>query len=133
MISAKVHGMPTPTTHVMTFGWLLAGYVLACGSPPRTAEQEVAFQDSIAAIRTHREFQAMQAVEAERARRDSIQRESKRVATARGQAAGRAVRSEHERWRRCVVATTKDSMSTGEPYMETATSDDVRAKCGDPR
>jgi len=49
--------------------WLLAGYVLACGSPPRTAEQEVAFQDSIAAIRTHREFQAMQAVEAERARR----------------------------------------------------------------
>ena len=104
--------------------------VLACGSPPRTAAQEVAFQDSIAAIRTHREFQAMQAVEAERASRDSIQRESKRVAAARGQA---AVRARHERWRRCVVAITKDSMSTGEPYMETATSDEVRAKCGDPR
>jgi len=32
-----------------------------------------------------------------------------------------------------VVSITKDSMSTGEPYMETATSDEVRAKCGDPR
>src|SRR5205823_10058847 len=92
--------------------WLLSGYVLACGSPPRTAEQEVAFQDSIAAIRTHREFQAMQAVEAERAGRDSIRRESKRVAARRGRAAGRAVRAEHERWRRCVVAITKDSTST---------------------
>ncbi len=99
----------------------------------RSAQQEVAFQDSVAALQRHREFQAMQAEQAQRAQEDSTRRMRAREAVARDRAVLRAVREEHERWRRCVLVITKDSLSNGEPSMETASSDEVRARCGDPR
>ena len=112
---------------------MLALLLLGCGGQQRSAQQEVAFQDSVAALQRHREFQAMQAEQAQRAQQDSTRRMRAREAVARDRAVLRAVREEHERWRRCVLAITKDSLSNGEPSMETASSDEVRARCGDPR